>query len=540
MNNYLNILNFDYLNNYINKLKNNTPNFEKTFLDFKNNIQLTTSATNLAFGISNEKILELIKVIIYKLKNENFNIMDWDYIIQYLLNFLVNKEKIEINEYFNYFDYIEIGCQFLEEYFFIIKSIDKEKDIFLDFNKNSVNYRINISLLVNISNLIIKLINKILENENIFSMIYENIFYEKIYNKRFDEIIRSRIKDFDKIISEEDINNIITDDEYNKIISEENIAILKKDLNKYYNLNLYQIKLTNIFKNFYENVNKEKSSYFIIKLIFEYLINSEYENLELFYNDFIEINNKYQKIFHKLIEESKIDMKENYENLKKFILEILLLIDYKENDNNKKIISINLNKYYNIDIIILYNLIEKISNYINKILDETNQIQPKIKEEIKQEESLFKIIENIQIERKYKNLLNSYIYYFDYYILKNSENNNINNVVHYEIIIKIVEYLNELEKDEKIIILMNLFKILEYFKKISVTFIPTIQEPIIQEPIIQEPIIQEPTIQEPIIQEPNKGLLKARELNNFINPKGGKKTKSKKNKNKKKTRKFKM
>ena len=155
MNNYFNIFNFDNFINYIDKLKNNTPNFEKTFLDFKNNIQLTTSATNLAFGISNEKILELIEVIIYKLKDENFNITNWDYIIQYLLNFLVNKEKIEINEYFKYFDYIEIGCQFLEEYFLIIKNIDKEKDIFLDFNKNSINYRINISLLVNISNLII-------------------------------------------------------------------------------------------------------------------------------------------------------------------------------------------------------------------------------------------------------------------------------------------------------------------------------------------------------------------------------------------------
>jgi len=529
MNNYFNIFNFDNFINYIDKLKNNTPNFEKTFLDFKNNIQLTTSATNLAFGISNEKILELIEVIIYKLKDENFNITNWDYIIQYLLNFLVNKEKIEINEYFKYFDYIEIGCQFLEEYFLIIKNIDKEKDIFLDFNKNSINYRINISLLVNISNLIIKIINRVLEIENVFSIMYENIFYEKIYNKRFDEIIRSRIKDFDRIISEEDINNIITDDEYNKIISEENIAILKKDLNKYYNLNFYQNKITNIFKNLYNNINKENSIYFIIKLICEYLINSEYENLEMFYNYLIEINNKYQKIFQKLIEENKVDMKENYEEIKNLILEILLLIDYKESDNNKINISIKFNKYYDIDIIILYNLIEKISIYINKILYETNQKQPKIKEEIQEENSLFKIIGNMKIEEKYKNLLNSYVYYFHYYISKNSENKNLNIVLYYEILIKLFEKLSKIEKNEKIIILINLLKILEYFKKMSITFQPT--------PIQPTPI--QPTIEETTQVEPNEGLLKVRELIDLTKPKGGKKTKSKKNKNKK-TRKFKM
>jgi hypothetical protein len=116
--------------------------------------------------------------------------------------------------------------------------------------------------------------------------------------------------------------------------------------------------------------------------------------LEMFYNYLIEMNNKYQKIFQKLIEEklieeNKVDMKENYEEIKILILEILLLIDYKETDNNKNNISIKFNKYYDIDIIILYNLIEKISIYINKILYETNQNQPKIKEEIQEEHSLF-------------------------------------------------------------------------------------------------------------------------------------------------------
>ena len=519
---------------FIDKLKStvyvNSPDFTKIILELKNNIELTSSVTDIVLlGVSNNKLINLFEVIKFKLKDENFDIVSWDYIITQLLNFLINEKKIKINEYFYY---IEIIFKFLEEYFFIIKKIDKEKDIFLEIDKKII----NISLLVSLSNLIIKIIYKFLEIDNIFSIIYEFLFYEKLFNKRFDELIRSKITDFDKIISEEDINNIISDDEYNKIIFEEKIKILKKDLNLYYNFIFYQNKLKKFFETLYDTLNKENNNILLTKLLIEYFVKSEYEFFELFFNDLNKIIVKFHEISKIITKSNTIDMKTFYNNSKKIFLEILLLIDYKEDSNESLIFTIQLDKIYKINLNMLYVLIEKIYNYINDKLEYFNDIQITLNDK-----EIEKNIENILNEntkfKKYKNLLKYYIYYFGYFISKNKI---LHIVKYYELFVIIIKNIEELKKEEKLIILKNFFNILVYLKKMITKFDKGI---LIIQPIIQSSVKStlpstvasrvpkvSSTIESSIT---SKKLPKHRVL-----IMGGKKTKSKKNRKKPKTRKI--